>query len=106
MTSACLQKVAANSGSNCGACPLLCQRDCGGGAPDTVSHLGELSDLGQSRRDWDGVTTKLPGPAFAVPLLVRGTDRLLHHLRQPEVLGEPASQGRVLGDHAAHVSVT
>ena len=71
-----------------------------------MSHLGELSDLGQSRRDGDGVAPKVPGPALAVPLLVGGTDRLLHRLGQTELLGEPARQGRVLGDHVAQVAMT
>ena len=106
ITSAWVQKVAANSGSNWEPARCLCQSDRSSDATDAVGHLGELSDLGQSRRDGDGIAPKVPGPALAVPLLIGCTDCFLHRLGQTELLGKPARQGRMLGDHVAHVAMT
>ena len=52
MTSACWQKVAASSGSNCAPARSLCQGDGGSGAADPVGHLGELADLRPVSTRW------------------------------------------------------
>ena len=47
-----------DSGSNCDPARFSAKEHRGAGAADAVGHLGELADLGQSRRDRDGVATK------------------------------------------------
>ncbi len=83
--------------------PLAGQRYRRSRPTDAVGHLGELADLRQPGCDRDVLPLELPGPALPVPLLVSGTDRVLHPLREAELLGQPAGQGGVLGDHAVEV---
>ena len=68
-----------------------------------MGHLDEFPDLGQSRGDGDPAALKVARPALAIPLLVGGTDRLLHPDGQSEVIGQAPGQSRVLGDHPIEV---
>ena len=70
---------------------------------EPVRDLDELRELGQTRRDRDAVAGETAGPAFAVPLLVRGADRLLHLLRQAEPLRQGPRDRRVPGDHPVEI---
>ena len=73
------------------------------GPPDAVGHFDEFPDLGQPRGDGDLVALEVARPALTVPLLVRGTDRLLHPDGQSDVFGQAPGQSRVLSDHSIEV---
>ena len=81
----------------------LRQLDGGGDTTDPVCHFGEFADRREPRGDGDGFAAEVPRPALAVPLLVGGAHRLLHDFGQAELLGEPASQGRMMLDHLVEV---
>ena len=57
------------------------------------------------RCDRDVLALELPGPALPVPLLVGGTDRILHSVRKAELLGQAPGQGSVLDDHPVQVAM-
>ena len=61
------------------------------------------ADLGQSGGHWNLIAREIARPPPAVPLLVRGTDRLLHPDGESEFFGEASGQSRVLVDHPIEV---
>ena len=71
---------------------------------DAVGHLDVLGQLREPRGDRHRVTLELPRPPVAVPLLVRRADRLLHGVRQSELLGQRPGDRRVPGDHPVEVA--
>jgi hypothetical protein len=61
-----------------------------------VRHLDELRQMGDARRDRDGIALELTGPSAAVPHLVRGGERGQDVAREPQLLAERAGDARVL----------
>ncbi len=74
-------------------------------ASDAVSDLDELRELREPRGDRHGVTPEVAMPPFAVPLLVRGRERVEHRLGQTELFAQPASHLRMVGDHVVEIAM-
>src|SRR5262249_11982396 len=71
---------------------------------EAVCDLDELRELRHSGRNRDAIARQAAGPALAVPLLVRGPDRLLHAGRQAEPLGQRPRHGRMPGNHPVEIA--
>ena len=66
-----------------------------------MGHLDELGELSEPRTDRHGVTLEEPGPAFPVPLLIRGRHCHPDRLGQPKLLGETPGQLGVAGQRSS-----
>jgi hypothetical protein len=68
--------------------------------------LDELRELSDPRRFRNGLAASGTGPALAVPLLVRRTDRFAYAVGHPKLFDERARDRRVMLDHPVDVPVT
>ena len=87
-----------------GAGPPAGQRHRAAGPADPVGDLHVLRQLREPRGDRHGVPPELAGPAPAVPLLIGGSDGLLHRDGQSELRRQGPGQRRVLLDHPVQLA--